>query len=107
MTINKRIKQARIEAGFSTVKAAAESRGLNENTLASNENGNRTPGRELAARYASAFGVSLDWLLQGKGPMKAYPSKIIDIWERIPKANEDAALRMLESLAEKVEAPSS
>lgn len=99
MTIHERLRKARKEAGFSTVKEAAERFDLNENTLASNENGNKPYGRKAAERYSEAFKVSLDWLLTGKGPQKTVPKKIIDIWQKIPVEDQDTAIKILGSLA--------
>jgi transcriptional regulator with XRE-family HTH domain len=71
MTIHERLRKARTEAGFTSVTAAAKRFGFNANTLRSNENGNKPYGREAAEKYAKAFKVRLDWLLSGRGPMKA------------------------------------
>ncbi len=64
-----RLRKARSQK-FSTSKDAAEAFGFNENTLRSNENGNKTFGRDAAVKYAQAFGVRLEWLLSGKGTMR-------------------------------------
>lgn len=64
-----RLRRARA-LKFSTAKDAADAFGFNANTLRSNENGNKTFGREAAVAYAQAFGVRLEWLLSGKGTMR-------------------------------------
>lgn len=65
----KRLRQAR-SIKFETSADAARAYGFNINTLRSNENGNKPFGRSAAVRYASAFGVRLEWLLRGAGPMR-------------------------------------
>lgn len=70
MTIHERLRRAR-QLRFSTSSEAAEAFGFNANTLRSNENGNKPFGRDMAVRYASAFGVRLEWLLSGRGTMRS------------------------------------
>jgi phage repressor protein C with HTH and peptisase S24 domain len=69
MSIYERLRKAR-EARFPSSAEAAEAYGFNPNTLRSNENGNKPFGRDAAVRYASAFGVRLEWLLSGRGTMR-------------------------------------
>lgn len=71
MSIHDRLKKARAQAGYDTAAAAAKVFDWNLNTYRSNENGNAPFGRDAAIRYANAFQVRVDWLLQGRGPMKA------------------------------------
>lgn len=71
MSIHDRLKRARTEAGYSGPTEAAEAFGWNVNTYRSNENSHRPFGREAAIRYARAFRVSVDWLLTGRGAMRA------------------------------------
>lgn len=70
MSIHERLRKARLAAGYSSTRAAAEAFGWSENTLRSNENGNKPYGRVAAEKYSRAFQVRLDWLLTGRGPMK-------------------------------------
>jgi phage repressor protein C with HTH and peptisase S24 domain len=69
MSLHDRLRKAR-QLKFGSSIEAAEAFGFNPNTLRSNENGNKPFGREMAVRYASAFGVRLEWLLSGRGPMR-------------------------------------
>jgi transcriptional regulator with XRE-family HTH domain len=103
MDIHERLREARKNAGYSSAAEAARAFGWNQNTVTSNENGNRTFGRESAARYARAYRVGLDWLLTGKGPMRSNQgtAEIVDIWTRIPERHRNTALEMLSVLAEK------
>lgn len=70
-TIAKRLKRAREAAEFKSATAAAHHFGWNENTYRSTENGTRPPGRHAAVQYALAFKINLDWLLTGRGQMRA------------------------------------
>lgn len=62
-----RLRQARERAGYKTAKEAAQAIRVNQNTLSSNENGNRAISRRMAQVYAEAFGVSAGWILYGEG----------------------------------------
>lgn len=65
--LNERLAQARREAGFANATAAAVALGLKESTYYAHENGSRGFRRDSAEIYARRFGVSLEWLLTGKG----------------------------------------
>ena len=66
---HERLRQARIEAKYETASGAAIAMGVRIPTYINHENG--TAGLSRAgARYARFFGVSLDWLLTGKGPRR-------------------------------------
>jgi transcriptional regulator with XRE-family HTH domain len=69
-SIAKRLRHARVTAGYATAADAARAFTWNTNTYTSAENGNRDPSRSAAERYAKAFRVSLDWLVSGSGQMK-------------------------------------
>ena len=63
-----RLKIARANAGFEGPADAARAfpRQINQNTLTSNENGNRPISRKMAQKYADVFGVRAGWLLYGE-----------------------------------------
>lgn len=61
-----RLKRARLDAGYASAAAAARAMGVPAPTYQGHENGSAGLPR-AAERYASFFGVSLDWLLTGKG----------------------------------------
>ena len=64
-----RLQQARERAGYqSAADAARRIRAINQNTLTSNENGNRAISRKMAEVYAQVFNVSAGWLLYGEEP---------------------------------------
>lgn len=66
-----RLRQARLQRGFDTAAAAAESFGWNRNTYLSNENGNADFSYRRAKAYADAFGVRPEWLYEASGSMAA------------------------------------
>ena len=54
-------------SGIFTATAAARAQGWPVSTYLGHENGDRAPSRRLAAkRYAKAFHVRWDWLLEGE-----------------------------------------
>jgi phage repressor protein C with HTH and peptisase S24 domain len=61
-----RLRFAREQAGFAHASDAARAIGIEEPTYLGHENGSRGLSR-AAARYARFFGVSLDWLIDGRG----------------------------------------
>lgn len=65
-----RLTKARRHAGFDTATAAAEALGIKEPTYLGHENGSRGFRKSSAEQYARRFGVSLEWLLTGRGPME-------------------------------------
>ena len=99
-----RLQIARETAGHTSARQAALSLNWSYTTYAGHENGSRGFDRE-AQRYAAAFGVSLEWLLTGRGPMKKgqKTAEIIDIWDRIPEAQRPTAKLMLEALTKKAD----
>jgi len=66
--LSERLKQSRIQAGFSSVREAAESLGVKYPTYAGHENGSREFHRAEAEHYGRRFQVSAGWLLTGKNP---------------------------------------
>lgn len=62
-----RLKWARERAAFETATDAARSRGWVVSTYLGHENGDRVPSRTNAKRYAKAFKVRWEWLLEGDG----------------------------------------
>lgn len=62
-----RLKKIRAQAGFATATDAARAIGMPPPTYLGHENGTTALRRGAAIRYAAFFGVSLDWLLTGKG----------------------------------------
>ena len=67
-TPHQRLRFAREQAGFARASDAARAIGIEEPTYLGHENGSRGLSR-AAARYARFFGVSLDWLIDGRGEL--------------------------------------
>lgn len=72
-----RLRKARIAAGYETAVLAAEAHGWNKNTYSSNENGNAPFSYKKAKDYAAAYGVRVEWLADGVGPMRGGLVEII------------------------------
>lgn len=68
-----RLIKARKHAGFETAAAAADALGIKEPTYMGHENGSRGFKHKSAEQYARRFGVSLEWLLTGRGTMERRP----------------------------------
>jgi phage repressor protein C with HTH and peptisase S24 domain len=79
-----RLKQARIAAGYASAQSAARAMGAAVPTYAHHENGGRGMRADVARRYAAFFRVSLDWLLTGRGEMRAMRNTQVANIVRIP-----------------------
>ncbi len=62
-----RLRKARADAGYSSVKDASEALGVGYPTYAAHENASRGIRPDAAERYARKFKVSSSWLLFGDG----------------------------------------
>ena len=71
-----RLRRAREAAGYRSATDAAAALGVPVPSYTHHENGTRNLGRSVE-RYAKFFRVSLEWLLTGKGDMKAKDSRIV------------------------------
>jgi SOS-response transcriptional repressor LexA len=74
-TPSDRLRHAREQAHYATASDAARAMGIEEPTYLGHENGNRGLGR-AGQRYARFYGVSLDWLLDGRGSMRPTPPQL-------------------------------
>jgi phage repressor protein C with HTH and peptisase S24 domain len=71
-----RLRWARIHKGkFESATAAAQAHGWTVPTYLGHENGDRTPSRDAAQRYAAAFGVPWAWIFDG-GPLPGKPRTV-------------------------------
>lgn len=71
-----RLRHAREARGFADAKAAAKFFAWKYNSYAQHENGLRGLRRKVAEKYATAYGVTVGWLLTGEGdrtPAKLRP----------------------------------
>ncbi len=64
-----RLREARLAAGYASATEAASAMGKPSPTYLSHENATRGFTRE-ATSYARFFSVRLEWLIDGRGPMK-------------------------------------
>lgn len=96
-----RLRAARKDAGYASVKDACAAFGYTYATYAAHENGSRDYDFQTAERYSKAYNVDVTWLMTGKTPNKSERAEVIDIWSRIPARDRDTALKMLRGLAKK------
>lgn len=96
-----RLKQARKDAGYSSVRAACAAFGYHYPTYAGHENGARDFDFESAERYAKTYKVDVTWLMSGKALRPTEQAEVIRIWAHIPKRDRELALRMLKGLTVK------
>jgi DNA-binding XRE family transcriptional regulator len=61
-----RLRQARIEAGYSSASAAARAHGWRVSTYIAHENGQNHYDAAQAQVYATAFKTQAEWLLLGR-----------------------------------------
>lgn len=106
---SKRLRSARIAAGFKTAAAAAKAVGFNAVTVRAHESGQNGLTAERADKYASVYGVSAQYIVFGVrgegddvGPEDAAYAELA---LRAAKAEasvarvKDTLRRLLESLA--------
>jgi len=99
-----RLRIARLRAGFSTAKEAAEAMGFPVSTYLAHENGSRGYPAAKAATYARKFKVPEVWLLYGTGPAPGEAkgdetAEVISIFDHLPPLRRQEALRILRVLA--------
>ena len=76
---HERLREARIKAGFRSMKAAAEAYDWSYNTYKANECGTRLMSKDNAQKYAKRFKVDLQWLLFGENKPTAPSGMHIEI----------------------------
>lgn len=101
---SKRLQTARLRAGFTTAKEAAEAMGVPVPTYLSHENGSRGISAKRAAQYARRFKVAEQWLLYGVGKAPgtedtSASAEVVNIWDRLSGPKRDEALKILRILA--------
>jgi hypothetical protein len=99
-----RLRIARLRAGYTTAKDAAEALGFPVSTYLSHENGSRGISAKRAVTYARKYKVREQWLLYGVGPGPGtengdVTAEIISIAEHLPPLRRAEALRILRVLA--------
>lgn len=98
-----RLRIARLRAGFSSGKDAAEAMGIAVSTYLGHENGSRGIKPGMATRYAKRFKVSEQWLLYGTGKAPGsdgdVTAEVVSIIDRLPPLQRAEALGYLRALA--------
>lgn len=99
-----RLRIARLRAGYSTAKDAAEALGFPVSTYLGHENGSRGISAKKAYTYARRFKVREQWLLYGVGPApgdsngEGVTAEIVDIVDRLAPLQRAEALGYLRAL---------
>ena len=99
-----RLRIARMGAGFSTGKEAAEALGFPVSTYLGHENGSRGISASRAVTYARKYKVREQWLLYGVGPgpgseTDGEMAEIGSIVDRLPPLRRAEALKILRVLS--------
>lgn len=98
-----RLRIARMRAGFTSAKEAAEAMGFPVSTYLAHENGSRGYPAKKAFTYARKFKVREQWLLYGVGPAPGEDggreAEIVSIVHRLPPIKQAEALGFLKALA--------
>jgi transcriptional regulator with XRE-family HTH domain len=110
----KRFNEAVTLAGVeSTQKALSKLLGVSEVMIWSYRNGEKLPRMAMALKMADEFGVSIDWLLQGRGdpihrelpdtslncttkPLRKSTKAIVDFVEALTESERKKALKLLD-----------
>lgn len=99
MELHERLAAARQSAGYESAADAARALGVSYPTYAGHENGSSGFRHKTAAIYARKFGVSLEWLLTGRGAMtkKIDDPDLADLIQWWPEAEAEAkaAVRLI------------
>lgn len=103
-TPNERLRQARINAGYSTSDEAADALGVNRNTYRQHENDTRGLGgipRQVVPLYSRRFKVSVEWLMTGKetAVSDGDAERIATLVQKLPVKQRDIILELIESMS--------
>jgi len=99
-----RLRIARLRAGYTTGKEAAEALGFPVSTYLSHENGSRGISAKRAVTYARKYKIREQWLLYGvgEGPgtqQTGETAEVINIMEHLDPIRRSEAVRILRVLA--------
>jgi len=96
MELHERLVAARKAAGYETAADAALALGMPYPTYAGHENNSSGFKHKTAVIYARRFGVSLEWLLTGRGAMNQDPD-LAELIQLLREADPDvkAAVHLL------------
>lgn len=102
----KRLKQARVDAGYRSAREAALSNHWPESTYRAHETGTRTIGQDDAERYAKRFRAAgaritaRDILFDGHSPPFNEADELWTIWRRLKPAQRRVSIKLLRALIE-------
>lgn len=96
-----RLREARISCGYESSAEAADAMDLTYGTYAGHENGNRGVPLHALSRYAKFFRVNLEWLAEGRPPMKGRSVDMPDILADLPPEGRTEAYQFIEYLKAK------
>jgi len=91
MSVNDRLKEARVAAGYSSSAEAARAMGVGASTYAGHENGSRGIKADAARLYARRFKVRVEWLLYGTGAMRD-GDNVIELFDPEPPPPPNARI---------------
>lgn len=102
--VSDRLAKARALAGYRNWREAADALGFEVLTYKAHETGVRGLRPDVAERYAAAFGVSVTWLLYGRGSMRAVGAspciaQVVALMEMLPEAEQRKVLGFVEAVA--------
>lgn len=98
-----RLKQARINAGFDSAKAAADRFNWNRSTYGGHENAQNSFKR-MAAEYGRAFGVSAAYLLWGEGSSEPTEKTQVRSQEPVQTLDPERTAHVISALLRRVQA---
>jgi DNA-binding XRE family transcriptional regulator len=93
-----RLRQARIEAGYSSASQAARAHGWSVSTYIAHENGQNQYDAEQAQSYAKAFKTEAEWLLLGR------KSTVSSLEQELRMLPPEDAQKLLEEFANMIRA---
>lgn len=95
-SLGARLRKLRKDRGLHQMDVAA-SVDIARSYLTHMENDRREGNIELLCELADFFNVSLDYLIRGKSTeTKAEQSRIEEIWQKLPKDEQESFLMLLE-----------
>lgn len=99
--IGKRIQDARRDAGYRFAVEAAERLRVHVQNVRDHEAGRRTVQVDHLIGYAKMYGVSIDWLVTGKGSMRQITDPRFEVLNGLSPADLRAVLEFAEFKAKK------
>lgn len=98
MTINERIKEARLSTGLSQIKFGAKI-GISSSGMSKLESGENNPSDQTIKLICSEFGISREWLETGEGEMKAPDPTASQMVMRVMRGQNEYAQHVMAAFA--------